>query len=517
MDEPAATGSERPGRARWVQLAPLIGLTVALGAGLVAVQWGAPGLVGGDDGYYHIKMAWLMRSDLTPAFPWLPLTILSPERYVDHHWLFHVLMIPFTGGDLLAGAQLAAGLFALAALLAAYGLLRSQRVPLAALWTVGVLGASSAFVYRLSMPRAQSLSLLWLLVALALLLAGRHPWLLPLGATYVWLYDAFPLVLLVAGSYFVAARVLEGEWRPGAVAYPALGVAIGLVLNPYFPWNLAFLYHHLVAKVGPTAVPVGNEWYPYDGTQLLGLAGPALAALVAGAVGLGLAGRRMSLGAACCLALAAAFGYLLLGSRRFVEYFPPFAVLFCAFAWQPLLAEASVRPRRAAALLVGPLVAVLALSSVAAARASVQGDRPAADLSGAARWLAAHSPAGSRVFQTDWDDFPRLFFYNSHNEYIIGLDPTFLERADPALYREWVDLTKGRGLDVAQAIRRDFGADWVISDLGHDAFLDRAAREPGLREVFRDATGVVFQVEPPPRPVVLDRAARRQSERGERR
>ena len=42
----------------------------------------------------------------------------------------------------------------------------------------------------MSMPRTQSLPLLWLLLALALLLSGCHRWLLPLGLSYVWLYDA---------------------------------------------------------------------------------------------------------------------------------------------------------------------------------------------------------------------------------------------------------------------------------------------------------------------------------------
>ena len=54
-------------------------LRVGLGlAALLAwVQWAAAGLVG-VDGYYHLKMAALMRGDLTPSFPWLALTIFNP-------------------------------------------------------------------------------------------------------------------------------------------------------------------------------------------------------------------------------------------------------------------------------------------------------------------------------------------------------------------------------------------------------------------------------------------------------
>ena len=34
-----------------------------------------------------------------PPFPWLPLTILAPDRYADHHMLFHLWLVPFTLGD----------------------------------------------------------------------------------------------------------------------------------------------------------------------------------------------------------------------------------------------------------------------------------------------------------------------------------------------------------------------------------------------------------------------------------
>ncbi|HVF86422.1 MAG TPA: hypothetical protein VM866_02480, partial [Pyrinomonadaceae bacterium] len=53
------------------------------------------------DGYYHIRWSRLLWEGLRagqfpPAFPWLPLTTLNPQDYVDHHLLFHILQIPFT-------------------------------------------------------------------------------------------------------------------------------------------------------------------------------------------------------------------------------------------------------------------------------------------------------------------------------------------------------------------------------------------------------------------------------------
>ncbi|MEW5940353.1 MAG: hypothetical protein AB1750_11860, partial [Chloroflexota bacterium] len=39
-----------------------------------------------NDGFYHIKMAYLMRTEgLKPDFPYLPLTILNEREFYDHH------------------------------------------------------------------------------------------------------------------------------------------------------------------------------------------------------------------------------------------------------------------------------------------------------------------------------------------------------------------------------------------------------------------------------------------------
>src|SRR5437660_10110472 len=76
---------------------------------------------GDYDGYYHIKWSRLIWDNLRaghfpPAFPWLPLTTLNPKNYVDHHLLYHIILIPFTWfRDLQTGAKVSAVLFAILA------------------------------------------------------------------------------------------------------------------------------------------------------------------------------------------------------------------------------------------------------------------------------------------------------------------------------------------------------------------------------------------------------------------
>ena len=237
---------------------------------LAGVQFATPNLVD-NDGFYHIKMAYLMRTmGLKPVFDWLPLTILNPREFVDHHFLFHILLIPFTYGDLRTGAKLASVIFPALAFLAVWWLLRGQEIPLAPLWSFGLLAVSEAFIYRMSMPRAQSLSLAALALGLHFLYKKRYVWLAILSFLYVWLYDAFPLILALAGMYSLACLIVERRlvWKP--VAFAALGVALGMVVNPYFPANVVFLFRHLSPKLAnATATSVGSEWYPYRTDQLV--------------------------------------------------------------------------------------------------------------------------------------------------------------------------------------------------------------------------------------------------------
>jgi hypothetical protein len=120
--------------------------------------------------------------------------------------------------------------------------------------------------------------------------------------------------------------------------------------------------------------------------------------------------------------------------------------------------------------------------------------QPAETYADASRWLRANTPPGSMVFQSDWDDFPRLFFYNTANVYVIGLDPTYLQLRDPELFDEWVAITRGEVETPGAAIRERFGASYAISDLRHTAFLRRAAGDPRMREVYRDTFAVIFEI-----------------------
>lgn len=471
--------------------------------GMAVIQFSTPDMPD-NDGFYHIKLAWLMRTEgLKPDFPWLPLSILNEEEFYDHHYLFHVALIPFTFGDLRLGAKWAAVTYSALAFLCVWFLFHRQKVPFAWLWALALLGISEAFLYRMSITRAQSLSLGFLALGLAWMLEGKYKHLAVLSFLYVWTYNAFPLMIAMAGLYSAAILLIERRIEIRPLLWVGGGILAGLIINPYFPNNLIFTWHHLLPKLtDATSVRVGNEWYPYDTEQLLNNSLPALAALASGTLALGLAGRKIDLRTMLAFLIAILFGLMLFKARRFVEYFPPFALIFAAFAWAPLFTLESLAAKNTAeklrALAPSILLFLLILAGTAKAIPATQklmaNSKPYGLYEGASAWLAENTQAGERVFQTDWDDFPRLFFYNTHNTYLAGLDPTYLQLYDGDLYEEWVAITRGDVDQPSSVIRERFSARYIHTDLNHEDFLQQAENDPWLKETYRDEQAVIFEV-----------------------
>jgi len=467
---------------------------------LALVQFSTPDLPD-NDGYYHIKLAYLMRTEgLTPDFKWLPLSILNEREYYDHHFLFHVALIPFTFGNLMTGAKLAAVFFGSLAFLSVWNLFKNQRIPLSPLWAFGLMAVSEAFIYRMSITRAQSLSLAVLMIGMDWILRKKYKRLVFLGFFYVWLYNAFPLLLVIAGGFVLVNWLYTHKLELQPVLYAGIGIALGIVINPFFPYNIIFTTSHILPKLfETTSISVGSEWYPYNTSQILKNSFLALVAFISGTFALGFLGKRMDLRTAVSFVLTVLFGLMLFQSRRFIEYFPAFALIFSAFAWTPIIQElvemSNKRiykwlPKIALISILIPGIWLTLLSS----QDSIQKSKPYQTYAESSEWLAVNSPAGSRVFQTDWDDFPRLFFYNTQNTYLIGLDPTYMLYYNQDLYFSWVDITEGKIENPSAMIAGNFGSDYVLSDLNHKKFLKVAEKDPGLVEVFRSDDSVVYQV-----------------------
>lgn len=158
---------------RWRDLAaPAAVFTVALCAFAAAV---VPGKAVLDlDAYYHFKLAELVGSQGPWVdVRWLPFTVLG-DHGTDHHWLWHVLLAPFTwfgtSFEVLKWAIAITAAFVPAAL---FVVARPMSVPWAAL--VAALGVTGALIMpgRLAVLCAQNVAVPLLAIALYAMGARR--------------------------------------------------------------------------------------------------------------------------------------------------------------------------------------------------------------------------------------------------------------------------------------------------------------------------------------------------------
>src|SRR5262245_55241757 len=91
-------------------------------------------------------------------------------------------------------------------------------------------------------------------------------------------------------------------------------------------------------KLGGTyAVDVGIEWYPYETWVILGSSVLAFAIYFLAVVGFNFRDRVRDARPLFFLIVSTMLLLMAFQSRRFIEYWPPFAVLFAAFTMTPSL------------------------------------------------------------------------------------------------------------------------------------------------------------------------------------
>ncbi len=524
---------------------------LAIGAVIITLvfrhlQFATGSICCGDfDGYYHIKWSQLlwqgMRSgNFPPAFNWLPLTTLDPAGYVDHHLLFHILQIPFTWfGNLTMGAKVAAIIFGSLAVFSCYWLVVHYRIKYPLVWLLALLACSGPFLYRLNMAKAPPIAIIFMVAGIYLLFEKRYWMLGPLMFLFVWTYSLFPSLWFAAlvWTLVIAWSERRFEWRP--LVWTTAGMIAGLIINPYFPKNIRLFIEHARIKLtlGDFSTQVGQEWYPYDSWVFLGNCFIACIAMLVGYIAFNGSDHKRSSRSLFFLIFSTALMFATFRSRRFVEYWPPFAVLFAAFSlqqvWdsvrgaigelpadvldelQPFLdrqqeAETGkVEAQRelwktvaaggvATALFITMLfnikgVAKLKLDGVAGEIASGAGPE---QYHKGMDWIRTNVPAGQRIFNTDWDDFPKMFFYDTTHAYISGLDPTYLLNKNPELSKLYDEVTLGRVDDPAAVIRDRFGARYVFSDQEeiHDDFYGKAMASGWFEKVYEDDECVVLHI-----------------------
>jgi len=497
---------------------------------MILLQFQTDAICCGDwDGYYHIRWSSLLWENFShgkwlPSFDWLPLTVLNPQRYADHHFLFHLLQIPFLWFfEPVMAAKIAAVFYGTLAIFSVYWLIYRYKINHQLIWLAAILTCANSFYFRMNMAKAPPLTIIYTVAGIYLLFERKYIWLMPLMFAFVWTYSLFPLLWFASIIWVIIIAWNEHrfEWRP--FAYATGGMILGNLINPYFPNNIILFAEHFIEKfkIGSDfAVAVGGEWYPYNGMELLMNFPIALGAMLLGYILFMPKNKKLPEKATFFLMFVTILLAAQFRSKRFAEYFPPFAVLFAAFSWrafqipnapqlpeefrkdiEPYLDAAKPTERQAlwnkfrvASLWIGGgLLTLFFIYNLTGFHhlgidetgliGTIRNNEPNEKYQRAMQWANENIPAGERIFNCSWDDFPKLFFYDQKHSYVYGLDPNYLYSENPDLFKQLVDITAGKVDDAAPIIRDKFGARYIFADAKENEDMIAKLLESGWVEI----------------------------------
>jgi len=430
------------------------------------IQLFVPGFVGIDP-YYHVKISELMiQEGIFNRFPWTQTSIWN-NQFADKEFLFHVYLMPFIRifpNLMIAGkvaiAVLGGVLFALF-----YRLLNQFQVRLPLIWTLIVFGVNYSFLHRVCMVRPHVMSLVLTLLFIESL--WRHqPWkLLVISLIYPLAYTAAHFLIFIAIIYMIVLWVQCGKLRINLLLLTLVGTTVGMVIHPHFPNNLRVWY------VQNALLPIfnwgkGTEfWFVAEHTSLpprafIGAYGLTL--ILFGLAIIVLIFHRSNLSSFTLFIFVLACGFLgmTILSMRFVEYWVPFTVLSCALNLNAVkLTKSSVlktalKVGRFGLLSFSVVMYVLAMLLIPV--------RFTPELEEVAQWLENNAPQEAIIFTTSWSDFPQLFYFNSQNYYLFGLDPVYCYTYDANLWNLWVAIVSGQTEHPGVEIREAFHANYVL-------------------------------------------------------
>ncbi|MEP6925868.1 MAG: hypothetical protein ABI954_15480 [Pyrinomonadaceae bacterium] len=517
------------------------------------LQFSTKAICCGDfDGYYHIRWSQLLWENFShgkwlPEFTWLPLTVLSPDSYADHHFLFHLLQIPFLWFfEPIMAAKVSAFVYSTLAIFSCYWLILRYKIEYPLVWLLGLMTCANPFFYRMNMAKAPPIAIIFTILGIWLLFERRYKWLFPLTFAFVWAYSLYPMLIVAAliWGIIIFWNDSKVEWQP--LAYTVGGAVLGNVINPYFPRNIWLFIEHFSEKfrIGDFEVPVGGEWYPYDSKALLGMCAIALLSMFIGYILYRPEEKRLDEKSTFFLLFATGLMIWMFQSKRYAEYFPPMAILFAAFAFQafanrlksdilvlpedfrrellpyldrPTTSESGDKNGFWRTAFVGLICVMLLIYmffnlhgiSIPSKKIEIKGlamelaeNEPPERFQKGMEWAVANIPefdpnlngGRTRIFNTDWDDFPKIFFHDTKHAYIAGLDPNYLFSRNQELWKLYEQITTGKTEDAAPIIRDKFGARYIFSDLHHDDFYAKIVESGWVDKIYEDDDSMLLKI-----------------------
>ncbi|MFA6467141.1 MAG: hypothetical protein WCV71_04755 [Patescibacteria group bacterium] len=497
-------------------------------------QWN--NYIGDPDGFYHAKIAsYINQGQIIKSLPWMQFSQLK-NNFTDHQFLYHLILAPFTNIiNPLIGVKIATVVLSILMILTFYWLLKRLHIKYAFIFSLGFL-ILGGLTFRLLLIKTNSLSLIIIWLLIYALIEKKKLLLAILGFIFVWSYGMWPLSFLILISYLIADKIYNyihvnktkifwnkiihtfnfykvEKAHTNIKLFLSLltGSLLGIIINPYWPQNINF-YQQLFKiglSNGQQDFPVGGEWYGTGLGNIISAAPHIFVAMAVIFIILFLNHRHIK--KITLLSFLLTFGFLLMTikSRRYVEYYMPFALLFTATGFNDLqsfinkekiigLWYSLSKILKAYLLIMATVFLLLIMPSMYDKLLNVHlsGHYSFNHFKGATQWLNANTPKNSIVFHSDWDEWPILFYQNDHNYYIVGLDAVLMENYNSALHKVYRDINFGEiNTNLNTKIKQSFGANYVfIESKSHEKLIKNLNADPHNIIVYQDETSIIYKL-----------------------
>lgn len=462
-----------------------------------------------EDGYWHLKFAWLLRHHglFRGGFPWIQFSLWK-DGFSDGSILFHLYLIPFTFGDLAFGGKLATVLLSAFTLSSFFAVLTLNRVRARLYWFWLFLLGGGFFWWRMLVPRPQVLSAALLLWSVHFLLNGRRKAFAALSFVYPLSYVAafLPQVFSCVRWLYLKIEDRRDERRIVLAGFAAY--ALATLAHPYFPKNLRFFYVQnfyvmFLAMTQKVNLYLAGEFLPLDTRQFVGGHLPLIVHV------LGLAFVFMHRRAPLSERTRVLFPIALItvglacGSKRFVEYAVPVTTLFCAFLFEDVFAGYSWSDFTRAYGRAGQAFALIWLLGMGAAsgveasmiRRDFRAVKPPRFQALAAK-IAETAPPDELIYTCDWDEPPELLFYDDRHRYPVIMDPTFMYYWNPGVWQKWFDVGNARLSpdETVAALTNVFHARFGVCGAKFVLFRNLIGGDPRFKILAEDEGGFAFQL-----------------------
>lgn len=462
------------------------------------IQFSFPYLEG-VDAYYHIKHSYLIRTQGIESsvnnFSWLEHHFLK-NRPGDFWLGYHLLLLPFTSGDLIFGAKLSTVFLAAFLFLTFYFILRRFEVRYPFIWTLILFFSSASFTWRLLLARPYVLSIIFAILGLYLILKKKYLWLFLLSLLYSFSVLEAPLILILAFLAILIEFLIARKFDFKLFFASFSGFLAGFIIRPDFPNNLYLIYHGVGSVMLFRLIGVNLNFGAELTQPFIGLMRHHFFLFLAFVIPFYYIilqllqkqlRKKMKMAHIYLFVLSLLFAGITFGfSTRFSEYLAPISVLFAAIILTeitfmkapaiiqgvknyqnyslpfifPKLSEIYQKfyrltrraifffeeKRKTAKILTASLIFISLLYFTLLQIIILIPSNTRLVMLGiyqeAAEWLKNNTPPKSLVLNKPWSIFPYLFFYNHQNTYSFGMDPTLSYLKDPSLYWLWRNTTE---------------------------------------------------------------------------